>query len=241
MKRAFCFYHPETIAIERCHHCGKPLCPLCQTIIKGKISCRECSHLIIAGITLTPPRSPQFAAGLSFFFPGAGQVYNGQPGKGMFILLTCWLVVPWIYGIIDAYITADRINIHRIATRPSIMQFIGFVTVVLIGYLLLLGIYRRSSQIDYTGREIKQILMSLAESCEDFAWIHSRYPSQYAELVSSQSAALPDLICDTEVRGYAITCLFDAEGYQLTASPADSESPHSKRYTVSTRKILTVE
>lgn len=35
-------------------------------------------------------------------FPGGGQIVNGRYLKALVILLTAWLVVPWIYGIIEA-------------------------------------------------------------------------------------------------------------------------------------------
>lgn len=64
------------------------------------------------------------AAVLSFFFTGLGQIYNGQIGKGvvfiiiqiinvglMFILVG-FLTYPivWIWGMVDAYKTAERFN-----------------------------------------------------------------------------------------------------------------------------------
>jgi TM2 domain-containing membrane protein YozV len=69
-------------------------------------------------------KSPGLAAVLSFFFCGLGQIYNGQILKGLFMLVAyavswwmVWLVVGiittpilWIWGIVDAYRTAQRIN-----------------------------------------------------------------------------------------------------------------------------------
>lgn len=64
------------------------------------------------------------AAVLSFFFTGLGQIYNGQIGKGvvfiiiqiinvglMFILIG-FLTYPivWIWGMVDAYKTAEKLN-----------------------------------------------------------------------------------------------------------------------------------
>jgi TM2 domain-containing membrane protein YozV len=64
------------------------------------------------------------AAVLSFFFAGLGQIYNGQIGKGVFIIiiqgvnlllmfvLVGFITYPivWIWGMIDAYKTAEKIN-----------------------------------------------------------------------------------------------------------------------------------
>ncbi len=55
-------------------------------------------------------RDPVLAALLSAVIPGSGQVYNLQPFKGLFIFLTCWLVIPYFLGIFDAYLTAERTN-----------------------------------------------------------------------------------------------------------------------------------
>jgi len=69
------------------------------------------------------------AAVLSFFIVGLGQIYNGQIGKGIgliilyAVILASWLIqfdirliatpmliAMWIYGIYDAYKTAQKIN-----------------------------------------------------------------------------------------------------------------------------------
>lgn len=55
-------------------------------------------------------KSPVLAGILSFLLGGLGQIYNGQVGKGLLIFFTSWLIIPWIYGIIDAYRTANKIN-----------------------------------------------------------------------------------------------------------------------------------
>src|SRR5260370_32485983 len=55
-------------------------------------------------------KNPGVAMLLSIVFPGGGQFYNGHAGKGILILCTCWLVIPWIWGIFDAYSCAKRIN-----------------------------------------------------------------------------------------------------------------------------------
>ena len=67
-------------------------------------------------------KNPGAAAVLSALFPGLGQIYNGQTGKGLLFmiaeissiaampigLLPFFLI--WIWGIIDAYQTAEKIN-----------------------------------------------------------------------------------------------------------------------------------
>lgn len=66
-------------------------------------------------------RSPSAAALLSLFFPGAGQLYNGQVTKGLgfFIAtllmagtLTPVFLIPYIWSILDAHATSRHINAH---------------------------------------------------------------------------------------------------------------------------------
>lgn len=69
-------------------------------------------------------KNPSVAAVLSFFFMGLGQIYNGQIGKGiafivvyfvsillMFLFIGFFTTpVLWIWGMVDAYNSAKRIN-----------------------------------------------------------------------------------------------------------------------------------
>lgn len=69
-------------------------------------------------------KNPGLAAVLSFFLSGLGQVYNGQIGKGvLFFSIQCvgigfWFTriavvigaIAWVWGMIDAYKTAERLN-----------------------------------------------------------------------------------------------------------------------------------
>jgi len=71
-----------------------------------------------------PPKNPGLAAVASFFFAGLGQIYNGEITKGFFlmaiqvinvilmIVLIGFVLYPavWIYGIWDAYKTAEKYN-----------------------------------------------------------------------------------------------------------------------------------
>lgn len=70
------------------------------------------------------PKNPGLAAILSALVNGLGQIYNGEIGKGLIILigqilnslllfiLIGFITVPavWIWSIYDAYKTAERIN-----------------------------------------------------------------------------------------------------------------------------------
>ena len=69
-------------------------------------------------------KNPGIAAVLSAFFVGIGQIYNGQIAKGLLFMvayfvsillifvLIGFITTPllWIFGIYDAYNTANRIN-----------------------------------------------------------------------------------------------------------------------------------
>jgi TM2 domain-containing membrane protein YozV len=72
------------------------------------------------------------ATTLSFFIPGAGQFYNGNPGNGAimlsaYVLSLFLLIVPlfgpvlifgvWIWSITDAYKVAKRSSLAR--TSPD--------------------------------------------------------------------------------------------------------------------------
>ena len=69
-------------------------------------------------------KNPGLSAVLSFIFPGAGQIYNGNIGKGIVIFLLAivfavlsmmligipLLIILIIYSVYDAYKTANRLN-----------------------------------------------------------------------------------------------------------------------------------
>ncbi len=81
-------------------------------------------------------KNPGLAAVLSFFWAGLGQIYNGQIGKGIGLMviyaISCVLMIViigfittpllWIYGMWDAYKSAERINwdiSQRVGANPG--------------------------------------------------------------------------------------------------------------------------
>jgi TM2 domain-containing membrane protein YozV len=63
-------------------------------------------------------KSPGLALVLSLLICGAGQMYNGQVGKGFLMLIGCviaWFIflgwIIWIWSMVDAYQTAKRMNL----------------------------------------------------------------------------------------------------------------------------------
>ena len=70
-------------------------------------------------------KNPGLAAILSFFWMGLGQIYNGQIGKGigfiiayvisflLMLVIVGFITTPilFVWGIVDAYKSAERINL----------------------------------------------------------------------------------------------------------------------------------
>ena len=75
-------------------------------------------------IVVKSGKSAGLAAVLSFFWCGLGQIYNGQIGKGVAMLVVYVISIAlafvliglvttpilWIWGMVDAYRTAERLN-----------------------------------------------------------------------------------------------------------------------------------
>lgn len=97
-----CFLHPHTPAVAECTACRQPVCEVCLTRINSKPYCEHCAVNL-------HQQSPFWAGVFSALVPGLGQVYNGDWLKGVVIFLTGWLVLPWLYGIIDAVLVAHAI------------------------------------------------------------------------------------------------------------------------------------
>lgn len=52
---------------------------------------------------------PWLAAFASLLLPGMGQAYNGQRDRALSIALSAPLILPWIFGIFDAWVSARAI------------------------------------------------------------------------------------------------------------------------------------
>ncbi|MDO9045408.1 MAG: zinc-ribbon domain-containing protein [Methanobacteriaceae archaeon] len=115
----------EEIIIQKetkfCSNCGAEIdkkaeiCPKCGVRLMGN---SQGQNLPVG------PKNAGLAAVLSFLVVGLGQIYNGQVGKGLLLLVGAlisgvlmlvfigfitWLII-WIYAIYDAYNTANEIN-----------------------------------------------------------------------------------------------------------------------------------
>ena len=107
----------------------------------GEVYCFSCGEVIKAEAEICPKcgvrqktnpliqmKNPGIAAIASFFFAGLGQIYNGEIGKGLLLIIVQTVNVflmfviigfftypiVWIYGIYDAYTTAEKINVEII-------------------------------------------------------------------------------------------------------------------------------
>jgi len=101
-----------------------------QVVVQNQIQAPPVMYPAPYGMPAYPPvhyvrrKDPGVAVLCSFFLPGAGQLYNGQVGKGLafmvatvvnFFLLFIGIgfltgLATWIWGMIDAHGTAERIN-----------------------------------------------------------------------------------------------------------------------------------
>ncbi|OGQ34113.1 MAG: hypothetical protein A3F16_02330 [Deltaproteobacteria bacterium RIFCSPHIGHO2_12_FULL_43_9] len=95
---------------------------------------------------ITYQKDPLLTALLSLFCPGAGQIYNGEPGKGVLFLSTFWIFgIPWIWSIIDAFYVSVKINDGKLpnlgnATHVFLFVLIPLLTVAIFWMMILLGV-----------------------------------------------------------------------------------------------------
>jgi len=135
-----CAVHPGKAAVGQCSDCGVAFCEDCQGVAIGKNICVKCASQITAEYQ-NPKTNTAVAAILGLLFPGVGQFYNGQIGKGLLILFTSWLIIPWLYGVYDAYSVAERINRGELTPNRSgclfafIVYFCIFVGIIVLAIL----------------------------------------------------------------------------------------------------------
>ena len=134
----------------------------CVRVIRNLLFPKKCTSLqecmaesidlteTVADIPVREEKNPVFAAGLSFLFPGLGQVYNGQTGKGLLVIFGVLagllaMLIPgvavWIFGVYDAYTTAQGMNAGTISFREtSLISVILFMIAGTIGVLMVLAL-----------------------------------------------------------------------------------------------------
>jgi TM2 domain-containing membrane protein YozV len=103
-----------------CSGCGTPTGPATAPTIPASAGIPAQGQVIV----VHSGKSAGLAAVLSFFWCGLGQIYNGQIGKGLlfgFLYLVSLILIfaivgiittplLWIWGMIDAYQTSERLN-----------------------------------------------------------------------------------------------------------------------------------
>ncbi|HNX80994.1 MAG TPA: hypothetical protein PKL77_02480 [Candidatus Omnitrophota bacterium] len=100
--------------------------------------CAACSAVRKGEVPVKPYRSPALAAIMSFVVSGFGQIYNGQVAKGLLFFFTSWLVVPWVFGIRDAYKTARKINEGVLITKKRLGCLLAMAIAVAVLALIVL-------------------------------------------------------------------------------------------------------
>jgi tetratricopeptide (TPR) repeat protein len=107
-------------------------CPTCGTSlpIGNPKNCPACgANLGMPGKLMTAEmKNPGIAALCSFVIPGLGQVYNGEVGKAVAVLIgtlvgALFFIVPgaaiWVFGMYDAYRTAGKMNRGEVPYRMT--------------------------------------------------------------------------------------------------------------------------
>jgi TM2 domain-containing membrane protein YozV len=111
-----------------CEHCGASV-QTARTFQQALAPQPAAAQPVAAPVTGNTKKSAGVATILSFFIPGLGQIYNGQIGKGIGMIILAiifgllWSLVIgiplylilWIYGMYDAYSTANKINAGAIS------------------------------------------------------------------------------------------------------------------------------
>ncbi|WP_405294704.1 double zinc ribbon domain-containing protein [Methanobrevibacter sp.] len=134
---AFCPDCGKATGITICPNCrqkvvNEDFCSFCGYQINREIRiCANCGSKIDAMAKVcahcgakTIKKNPIVALGLSLIFPGLGQLYNNQTNKGIILIIgyivsfvLCLILIGiilviliWIYGMYDAFISAKAIN-----------------------------------------------------------------------------------------------------------------------------------
>lgn len=132
-----------------CEHCGASM-QTAQTFQQPQV------QPVYTPQPVPAPRAEKssgVAALLSFLFTGAGQVYNGQLGKGIGIMIGALIgymlfVIPGVlvvlYGIYDAYSTAGKMNKGEIpyveTSWGAVLAFIVVeIIIVVIFFIIILA------------------------------------------------------------------------------------------------------
>ena len=98
---------------------------------------------------MQPLKNPGIAAVLSFFWPGVGQIYNGQMTKGLILVginAICWLLN--ITLILSIVIILDATNI--LSGNICLIALIGIPIQVVLGLYAIFDAYNTAVKINKT-------------------------------------------------------------------------------------------
>ena len=236
-----CANHLDKEAVVLCNRCGKSICSDCLVMMQGENYCKDCIGAINTG--KSQERSPALAAILSFIIGGMGQIYNGQVGKGILILCTSWLIIPWIYGIVDAYKTAKKINQGRIVVKPNpgclIAAIIGvvvfWVSIFFIALLAAIAIPNLLRvRLQANEAQAKSTLKVISTALEAYQVDSGKYPLNESELPTY----LGKPYNHQTISGYVFSESLNADSYKVTAEPANCQTTGSKIFSIETGGIL---
>lgn len=102
-----------------CGHCGDRLppygnelgfCSPCALVYRAKPTMQTVKSITHELRHPRGRRDPVLATVLALIFPGAGQVYNGHWIKAGLVFFLSPFVIPWLIGIVDAYLSARERN-----------------------------------------------------------------------------------------------------------------------------------
>lgn len=242
-----CVIHLEKDAVCVCNHCGKSICSDCQVEIKGENYCKECL-VIKAGKEKKEERSPALAAILSFIIGGLGQIYNGQIGKGILIFFTWWLIIPWIFGIVDAYQTAKKINEGKIIakSRPGcliatvigvVVFYAGIFFLAMLAAIAIPNLLRARLAANEAGAEAT--LKNISAAIETYRVENNgSYPQDESNLISPRQPYLKEPYNNKIIYGYKFSESFYADGYKVMAEPQECGSTGTRAFTIETGGAL---
>jgi len=148
-----------------CPECGIPL------YFENQAVCPNCGFRLRPLFIRAVIRNPYLAVILSFFFVGWGQWYNGKTGAGLkffgaflgscllififtkmesaqqlttgyvLMLLVVLTIGIWVYGIYDAYITAERINRNKESFLKKSALFWVPIIVFVLGIAAVISVF----------------------------------------------------------------------------------------------------
>lgn len=242
-----CVYHTEIDASAICNHCAKSVCPECLVIVRGEHYCKDCIARKAGGAG--HEHSPLVAMVLSFIIGGLGQIYNGQIAKGVLLLFTSWLIIPWIIGIFDAYRVAAKIRSGEIVTRKhfgcliaviiATCAFWTFVVVVAILSAIAIPIFMQQ-KIVARERSLRMTLQTTATMFESYAAQHNgRYPTAVGDLQGTGKPWLPIPGEHKDHNGYRIATELTASHYRILAEPQSCGVTGNKIFILETNGIMT--